>query len=174
MPIYTLEDAEGKKIRTTNSKWHMEAVKSLGMNPTPMAPTEIITGLQQGVIDGTDTEYPSILSWHFIDAAKNVTLSDHMPCAWLLFTSKSWLDKQNDEVKEAVAEAVNSFNTILQEQYAVQIEQTLKTIEEKYNGKVIRLSPEERARWIKKSEPMYDNLPDNMKKIAQEIRETLK
>lgn len=174
MPIYTLEDAQGKKIRTTNSRWHMEAVKSLGMSPTPMAPTEIITGLQQGVIAGTDTEYPSIISWHFIDAAKNVTLSDHMPCAWLLFTSKSWLNKQSQDVKDAVAEAVVAFNKVLVEQYDIQIDRTLKEIEEKYNGKVIRLSPEERQRWIEKSRPMYDSLPDNMRKLAQEIREVLK
>lgn len=174
VPIATLEDAKGLKIRTTASRWHMAAVQSLGLSPTPMAPTEIITGLQQGVIAGTDTEYPSIIAWHFIDVAKNVTLSDHVPCCWVMLTNQKWLDKLPEEDRAIVEESVQAYHSILTAEYEKQNAETLRSIVEDYGGKVYRLSAEEKQRWMDKSRAMYDTLPDNMKKLAEEIRAAIK
>lgn len=173
-PIEKLEDARGLKIRTTASRWHMLGVQALGMSPTPMAATEIITGLQQGVIAGTDTEYPSIIAWHFVDVAKNVTLSDHIPCCWILLTNKKWFDKLPEEDRALMEESVQAYHTILISEYERVNDETLRSVVEDYGGKVFRLSPEERQRWIEKSQPLYDTLPDNMKELVEEIKAVIK
>jgi TRAP-type C4-dicarboxylate transport system substrate-binding protein len=97
-----------------------------------------------------------------------------MPCSWLLFTNQKWLNKLPAEDKKIVEESVALYHKILMEEYNKQIDATLKNIVDKYQGKVFRLSPEERQRWIDKSSAMYSTLPDNMKKLSEEIREVLK
>jgi len=55
-PIRSLEDAKGLKIRATHSKAHIEILKSLGMNPTPVAWGEVYTALQQKTVDAIDID----------------------------------------------------------------------------------------------------------------------
>lgn len=53
--IHVPDDCKGMKFRTTGSDVEMALFKQLGIAPTPMAFTELYTGLQQGTIDGIYT-----------------------------------------------------------------------------------------------------------------------
>ncbi len=53
-PIETLEDMEGLKIRVMESPVNISTYSALGANPTPMAFSELYTGLQQGTVEGQD------------------------------------------------------------------------------------------------------------------------
>lgn len=46
-PVASLEDNKGLKVRATPSKAHIAILRSLGMNPTPLAWGEVYTALQQ-------------------------------------------------------------------------------------------------------------------------------
>lgn len=74
-PIRTLEDAKGLKIRATHSKAHIDILKSLGMNPTPVAWGEVYTALQQKTVDAIDIDLN--LAWFnkFPEITKYVTLT---------------------------------------------------------------------------------------------------
>src|SRR6185369_11362417 len=52
VPGKTPEEAKSLKIRTMENKAHMLAFKTAGLNPTPMAYSEVYSALQVGVIDG--------------------------------------------------------------------------------------------------------------------------
>ena len=69
---------------------------------------------------------------------------------------------------------MRAYHSILTAEYEKQNAETLRSIVEDYGGKVYRLSAEEKQRWMDKSRAMYDTLPDNMKKLAKEIRAAIK
>jgi tripartite ATP-independent transporter DctP family solute receptor len=53
-PVEKLEDLKGMKIRVMESPVNLATYSALGCNPTPMAFSELYTGLQQGTVDGQD------------------------------------------------------------------------------------------------------------------------
>jgi len=73
------EDGKGLKIRTMENKVHLAAWKSAGLNPTPMAWSEVFTALQQNVIDGQENPIAVFYSSKLWDAGqKNFSLTAHV------------------------------------------------------------------------------------------------
>ena len=52
--INTLADMKGLKLRTMENEVHMAAFKTFGVDPTPMAWSEVFTSLQTGALDGQE------------------------------------------------------------------------------------------------------------------------
>ncbi len=61
-PISKVSDMDGLKLRTMQNRAHLDAFRSLGANPTPMAFSELFSSLQQGVVDGQENPYTNIYS----------------------------------------------------------------------------------------------------------------
>ncbi len=61
-PITTIDDLKGLKIRVPKNPIMIETYKAWGVNPLPMAWTEVFTGLQQKVVDGQDN--PNIINYN--------------------------------------------------------------------------------------------------------------
>lgn len=53
-PVKSPEDLKGLKMRTIESELLLDTYSALGTDATPMAFPEVYSGLQQGVIDGSD------------------------------------------------------------------------------------------------------------------------
>ncbi|MGN1038781.1 MAG: TRAP transporter substrate-binding protein, partial [Mailhella sp.] len=170
MPVNKLEDVANIKLRTTSSKLHILGIKSLGMAPTPMPVSEMLTGMQQGVVQGFDPDLNFYFGAGFLDVAKYVFLSDHAPVTNVLFCSSRWYDKLSSDDKAMFNEAFDKYE---QEVLKRNADAIAKLIEENTarGMKLVRPSAEEKARWIAKSEPAYDQLPENLKKLALSLRE---
>lgn len=59
-PIYTLADLKPLKMRVVNSDLYIQLFKAFGCEATPMAWSEVASGLITGVIDGQETPSPAI------------------------------------------------------------------------------------------------------------------
>jgi tripartite ATP-independent transporter DctP family solute receptor len=77
-PIHTPDDMKGLKIRTMENPVHLAAFRSLGALPTPMSWTEVLTGLQQGTIDGQENPVSILVSAKMWEMQKHVTLTRHV------------------------------------------------------------------------------------------------
>jgi TRAP-type transport system periplasmic protein len=99
------EDTKGLKIRTMENRVHMDAFKSIGLLPTPMAFPELFTALQQGTVDGQENPIPVILASKFSQVQKHLTLTNHVYSPALIIMSKSVHDKLSDADKAAFREA---------------------------------------------------------------------
>ena len=51
--------------------------EAMGTNPTPMPFGEVYSGLQTGVIDGAENNWPSYESTRHFEVAKHYTLTEH-------------------------------------------------------------------------------------------------
>ncbi len=93
-PIHSPEDMKGLKIRTMQIPAHMEMVRALGANPTPVAWTELYNALQMNVVDGQENAVPTISLGHINEVQKYLVLDRHVYSNHIFPISKKWFDKQ--------------------------------------------------------------------------------
>ncbi|MDN7247116.1 TRAP transporter substrate-binding protein [Planococcus sp. N017] len=104
-PINTPEDLKGLKIRTQENEIHLAAFEALGAQPTPMAWTEAITALQQGVVDAQ--ENPAIVADQFSLYEANqkyMTLTGHVYSVAVYMMSKQTYDELPEDLRDIVVE----------------------------------------------------------------------
>ena len=68
-PVNTMADLQGLKIRTMQSKYHMEAFNSFGANATPISYAELYSSLQSGVVDGAEAANTNYYEKKFYEVA---------------------------------------------------------------------------------------------------------
>ena len=104
-PVNKPEDLKGLKIRTQENEIHIAAFKALGAQPTPMAWTEALTGLQQGVVDAQ--ENPAIVADQFKlyeSKQKYMTLTGHVYSVAMFMMSQKTYDKLPEDLRAIVLE----------------------------------------------------------------------
>lgn len=76
--INTPADLAGVKLRMPGTDAWQFLGKALGASPTPMAFTEVYTGLQSGAIDGQDNPLPTDKEKKFYEVTKQIVLTGHL------------------------------------------------------------------------------------------------
>ncbi|MDP3408435.1 TRAP transporter substrate-binding protein [Bosea sp. (in: a-proteobacteria)] len=103
--INTPADMKGLKIRVQQSDMFVSLVSALGANATPMNFGEVYSGLQTGVIDGAENNWPSYESTKHYEVAKFYSLTEHSLSPEVLVMSKKSFDKLSAEDKALVRAA---------------------------------------------------------------------
>lgn len=91
-PVRRLADFKGLKIRILSSDFQTEQIKRLGATPVAMSLGDVMTGLQQGTIDGALASVPAFTPLHFYDAAKYMTETSQYYVLIVAEVSKKWFD----------------------------------------------------------------------------------
>ncbi|MBL4890947.1 MAG: sialic acid TRAP transporter substrate-binding protein SiaP [Rhizobiaceae bacterium] len=104
--IKTPADLEGVNLRMPGTDAWQFLGRALGANPTPMAFTEVYTGLQTGAIDGQDNPMPTDKDKKFYEVTKQIVLTGHLvDMNFLAFSQKVWdgltADQQATVMKSA-------------------------------------------------------------------------
>lgn len=109
-PVYTPEDLKGLKLRVIGSPVVVDAFNAIGAQATPMSFGEVYTSLQQGVIDGAETDNIDLLLEKFYEVTKYVSLTGHLYLAAGMICNKDYVEglstKNKAAFDKAVAEAV--------------------------------------------------------------------
>lgn len=109
-PITKPEDMKGLKIRVQQSDMFISLVSALGANATPMNFGEVYSGLQTGLIDGAENNWPSYESTKHFEVSKFYSMTEHSLSPEVLVMSKKSFDKLSKEdqalVKAAAKESV--------------------------------------------------------------------
>ncbi|MFK5979434.1 MAG: sialic acid TRAP transporter substrate-binding protein SiaP [Rhizobiaceae bacterium] len=96
--IKTPADLEGVNLRMPGTEAWQFLGKALGANPTPMAFTEVYTGLQTGAIDGQDNPMPTDKDKKFYEVTKQIVLTGHLvDMNFLAFSKKVWDGLTSDQ-----------------------------------------------------------------------------
>ena len=153
VPGKTAEEAKGLKIRTMENKAHMLAFKTAGINPTPMAYSEVYSALQVGVIDGQENPVAVFYASKLYEIQKYFTLTSHVYSpALMLFSMKKWdkIPKADQEIIAKTAQEVGIFERKLNRDDE---EKKLKEMEAK--GLVV-VRDVNKAAWQKSMQPAFD------------------
>ncbi|WP_029098898.1 TRAP transporter substrate-binding protein [Brevibacillus thermoruber] len=104
-PLTSIDDLKGMKIRVQQSKLNIDLVSALGASATPMPYSEVFSGLQTGVIDGAENNFPSYYSSNHYQAAKHILLDKHQRTPEVLLVSKATWDKLSPEDQQIIKQA---------------------------------------------------------------------
>ena len=168
-PFKTVAEMEGVKARSTNSKWHIFGLQALGFKPIPMAAAEMMTGIQQGVVDCMDIAISAMYGYHIYDVAKYVILTDQTNICTTLFTSAEWWDMLPQADKDLITEAANQYRTAITSAFDESTANFVKLLEEG-GCNVYTLPESERDIWRAKVYKAYEGLPEDMRALFKELR----
>jgi tripartite ATP-independent transporter DctP family solute receptor len=102
--IRTPADMAGLKIRVQESALMMDMIRFLGASPTPMAYAEVYPGIQNGIIDGAENNWPSYITAAHFEVAKHFTMDGHMASPEMILINTGVWDSLSDAEKKIVKE----------------------------------------------------------------------
>jgi tripartite ATP-independent transporter DctP family solute receptor len=129
-PILTPEDLKGLKIRVMSSPVFIETFNSLGAQATPMSFGELFSGLQQGVVDGAETDHIDLLDSGFHEVTEHVSLTNHFYLAVGLIFSKKVYNSLPPHIQTAVLKAGAASVAVEREAMEVETEKALTRLKE--------------------------------------------
>lgn len=101
-PVAKPEDLKGMKIRVQSSPVALATLKAMGANSIAMGTSEVFSGMQTGVIDGTENNPPTFVAHNYMPVAKNFTWSRHFIIPELFLYSKTKWDKLTKDQQELI------------------------------------------------------------------------
>ncbi|SDO35202.1 tripartite ATP-independent transporter solute receptor, DctP family [Lutimaribacter pacificus] len=149
------QDVQGLKIRTMENPVHLAAFEAMGAAPTPMAWPEVVSSLQQGVIDGQENPLSVIVSVKLNEVQKYLTLSGHVYSPAMLLVSKPFWEGLDDDQKAAFEKAATEAVSAMRA-YVDNVETSgVETLKER-GMEVGTLSAEEKAEFQAAIQSAYE------------------
>ena len=103
----SLEELRGLKIRAPQLKMYLKTWELLGAAPTPMAATEIYTGLQQGTVDAQENPLDFCYSYALYELCPFLIETRHVLSNDVFIFDKAYFEALPEEVQRALIEAAN-------------------------------------------------------------------
>jgi C4-dicarboxylate-binding protein DctP len=149
------------KFRVQTSDVAKAMIEAMGASPQPMAFAEVYGALQTGVVDGQENTWSNIYTQKFFEVQNSTTETNHQLLAYMLMTSAEWLNSLKPAVRDQflkiVDEVSNETNQQVKADEAANRENIIKA-----GGKVNKLTPEQRKKWVEAMTPVW-------KKFEKEI-----
>jgi len=158
------EDAKGLKFRVMSSKVLVEQFKALGAIPVVLPFSEVYSALQQGVVDGQENTISNIYTKKFYEVQKYMTISNHGYLGYMVVISKKFWNKLPADLKKVVKTAMKEA-TEKERVWAKQLNDSQFAKIKEYADKtgklqIIRLTKEQRAKWVQKLRSIYPKFYD--------------
>lgn len=166
-------DMQGIKFRVVNNPLNVATFKTLGANVTPMALSEVFTGLQQGTIDGQDNPIGNVKAFGYDKVQKFITLSHHQWAGIMFLVDDKMWQRQPEAVRDLFQKI--ALETQDWERKTLNEEEGKYLAEMEAGGMtVVRLTAEQRKSFQEAMEPVWDEyrgkLGDELIKSVVETR----
>jgi tripartite ATP-independent transporter DctP family solute receptor len=104
-PVKSLDDLKGMKVRVPQMAPMIATWKAMGVNPTPIAFTELFTALQSGTVDAQENSMEVTLNGSLYEVQKYMMETNHgIGVRFLIVNDQLW-QSLSDTDKKAVMEA---------------------------------------------------------------------
>lgn len=151
--VEKIEDMKGKKMRSQESSIHLDTYRSLGASPVEMPVPEVMSALQNNVVDGFSNTplFSFATSWY--NGIDSYTYSKHIYQPAVIVLSKKWFDGLAPELKTVLTkpteeregfDLVRGLTDPLLENFTAA------------GKKVCKLSPEETKKFADASRKVWD------------------
>lgn len=155
--IETPEDLKGLLLRVMDSNTAIEMVKLLGGTPTPLAYGEIYTALQQGVIDGAESNPTALTTGQHGEVSKAFSYTEHTNIPDIVVISTKTWDSLTEEQKQAMKEAADESRKEHTELWEVAMEEAVT--EAKNMG--VEFYEVDKEPFIEKVQPLHEKYSEN-------------
>lgn len=151
-PIESVDDLAGMKIRVMQSDIFVDMVAALGGTATPMPYGEVYSGIQTGVVDGAENNFPSYDTAGHFEVAPNYSLDEHLIVPEVFVMSKIVWDKLSPEDQAIFKQAARESAEKQFELWDAQVAASRAKVEAA--GVTITTPPKEP--FIEAMKPVYD------------------
>jgi tripartite ATP-independent transporter DctP family solute receptor len=127
--VNSLADLAGQKYRVIQSDVFVDMVAALGATATPMPYGEVYSGIETGVIDGAENNFPSYESARHFEVAKFYSLDEHTIVPEVFVMSKVHWDRLSDEDKAIFKQAARESAERQWELWDARVEASRKVVE---------------------------------------------
>jgi len=162
-------DMKGLKIRVQQSELMIGLVQGIGASATPMAYGEVYSGLQTGVIDGAENNWPSYYSTSHYEVAKYLTLDYHTMTPEVVIFSKAAWDKLSDADKKIIKDAAVASQAVQRKSWDAYEKKSIDAVKAKGNTvtEIKDVKP-----WQDAVQGLYDKFGADYKDLITKIRAT--
>lgn len=99
-PVETPEDMAGMKLRVQESEVNIAMAEALGATASPMATSELYTGLQSGVVDAAENNEPFYVSQALHEVAPHWSYTNHLVGVDYLVINTQVLESMDERERE--------------------------------------------------------------------------
>lgn len=162
-PLLLPSDAKGLKFRIQPSDVAQAMIEAMGASAQKLAFKEVYGALQTGVVDGQENSWCNIYTQKFYEVQDGITETNHGLLAYLVVTSKDWLDGLKPDVRDQflkiLGEVTDQFNNSIAEK-----ENKCKQEMIAAGATVRELTPDQRKQWVNTMKPVWDKFEGDVGK----------
>lgn len=151
-PINSAEDLKGMKFRVMQSDIFVDMVSALGASATPMPYGEVYSGIETGVIDGAENNFPSYDTAKHSEVAKYYSLDEHLIVPEVFVMSKAAWDKLTPEDQAIIRQAAKDSVAKQWELWDAQVEKSRAIVEASGS----QITTPDKQPFIDAMKPVYD------------------
>ncbi len=161
-PLRSVSDFKGLKLRIQSSKVLEAQMKALGANPQVMAFSEVYSGLQQGVVDGTENPMSNMFTQKMHEVQKHLTLSDHGYLGYAVIVNKKfWADLPTD-IRATLTKAMDDATVFERKIAQEENDQALAKVKAAGTTQVYSLPYRDRVVWQKALLPVHKEFEEKI------------
>lgn len=123
VPVRTVEDVKGMKIRVQPSPTNVAMMDAFGAGAVPMAFSEVYTALQNKTIDGAENNEMALTTVKHGEVVKYYNYNMHQMVPDLLVANLDFMNKLDEHDKKVFEDAVKIAEKIEQEEWIRQTEE---------------------------------------------------
>ena len=167
-PINSVEDMKGLKFRVIQSDIFVDMVAALGANATPMPYGEVYSGIETGVIDGAENNFPSYDTAKHFEVAKNFSLDEHTILPEVFVMNKAVFDKLTPEDQEIFKQAAKESVAKQRELWAAKVKESRAKVE----AAGAKITTPDKQGFIDAMKPVYEKhvTDEVLKKMVEDVR----
>jgi C4-dicarboxylate-binding protein DctP len=159
-PLRTVDDFKGLKMRIQSSKVLDAQMKALGANPQVMAFSEVYTGLQQGVVDGTENPVSNLYTQKMHEVQKHLTISDHGYLGYAVIVNKKFWEGLPKDIRATLEQAMKEATEYERDIAQKENDEALAKVKAAGTTEVYVLPLEGRLAWHKVLLPVHEQFMD--------------
>ncbi len=167
--VEEVADLEGMNIRVQEAPLMLDMVELLGATPTPMPFGEVYSGLQTGVIDGAENNWPSYYATSHYEVAEYFIENRHTMVPEITIMNKDIFDDLSEEDQELIQQAAWDSIDYQRERWAEFVEESQEAIREAGNT-ITEPSPEVLEEMQERMEPLYAEQPEHVQEMIERIQ----
>ncbi|MFQ5973270.1 MAG: TRAP transporter substrate-binding protein [Alphaproteobacteria bacterium] len=159
-PVRTPADLQGLRIRVAKNDIMIATYKAWGIDPVPMAWTELFPALQQKVVDGQDNPYMVLPAVKFYEVQKYVTNIHWILWVGPVIANEGWYQSLDPEIREIVDEA--ALRAEQEERDWAITHEALSVLAAVEHGMEITVPADDEKEWMEKAKSVWPQFYDDI------------
>ena len=169
-PISSPGDVKGLKMRIQSSRVLETQMRALDAIPQVMAFGDVYQGLQTGVVDGTENPWSNMYTQKMHEVQKYAVDTYHGYAGYAVIVNAKFWSGLPPDIRSALESAMQEATRFEHEIAHKDNEDAMVAIEKSGRTKVVHLSADQRAAWVKALEPVRSEVAGRVgKDIIDEL-----